>query len=42
MRINLEENVSKLVDDHNNTMCSIIKERDHALALVKVLKKERA
>src|SRR3954470_23839103 len=41
MRINLEENVSKLVYDHNNTLCSIIKEHDHALALVKVLKKEK-
>src|SRR3954470_1660996 len=41
MRINLEENVSKLVDDHNNSMCSLNKEHDHALALVKVLKKEK-
>ena len=42
MRINLEENVSKLVDDHKNTLTSTIKERDHAFTLIKVLKKENA
>ena len=41
MRITLEESVAKLVDDHNAFITQLVKERDHAIASLNVLKNEK-
>ena len=42
MRVVVEEKMDALLESHNLNIASLIKERDHARALVKVLKIEKA
>ena len=42
LRVNVEDTMDALLESHNLNIASLIKERDHARALVKVLKIEKA
>ena len=42
MRVGVEDKMDALLESHNLNIAALIKERDHARALVKVLKNEKA
>ena len=41
LRVSLEEKLETIEESHNETISKLIKERDHALAKIKMLKKDK-